>query len=416
MVNNAEGALGLILDPNLIRIRDLAIQAANDTLTEYDRTLIQREIEQIKKGINNIAKNTEFNTINLLAPGEIKTVTPGNTTASEIDIVFVIDNTGSMGPIQKNVANNIGSFINALGSYGITDFRIGTMEYTDNEFNISSFSGGIWTTDPLELQTELNNYAANNRGGVEDVLTAVTTAIGTYDFRSSTTGGQSKHIIIVTNEDADDEQFFNDTMLAITTNEIRVHAVYNPGGENGSSPVDEIGAMANGTGGSTVNISFPDWGSLLVDRIAENIGSSSTTTTTETELGNLILHVGSDENQILPIELFDARVTNLGINDVDVMHPQYLAERAIGLVDNAMQLVSEQRAKFGTYATRLEHIYENLSVGEVNVSSAESLIRDTDMAKTMMSFTKNNIIAQASQAMLAQANVLAPQSLKLLTS
>ena len=85
------------------------------------------------------------------------------------------------------------------------------------------------------------------------------------------------------------------------------------------------------------------------------------------------------------------------------------AARSITIIDNAIDKVSTQRAKLGAYQNRLEHTINNLTVAGENLTSAESRIRDTDMAKEMMNFTKLQIMLQAGTSMLAQANQL-PQS------
>lgn len=85
------------------------------------------------------------------------------------------------------------------------------------------------------------------------------------------------------------------------------------------------------------------------------------------------------------------------------------ANEAIQLIDKAIQTVSSERAKLGGVQNRLEHTINNLGATSENLAASESRIRDVDMAKEMMEFTKNNILSQASQAMLAQAN-MQPQS------
>lgn len=85
------------------------------------------------------------------------------------------------------------------------------------------------------------------------------------------------------------------------------------------------------------------------------------------------------------------------------------ANLAIGVIDDAIKDVSSERAKLGAMQNRLEHTINNLGTTSENLSASESRIRDVDMAKEMMEFTKNNILSQASQAMLAQAN-MQPQS------
>jgi flagellin len=87
---------------------------------------------------------------------------------------------------------------------------------------------------------------------------------------------------------------------------------------------------------------------------------------------------------------------------------------AISTIDNAVKWVSAERSKLGAVQNRIEHTIANLGVASENISAAESRIRDVDMAKEMMEYTKQNILAQAATAMLAQANQIPQQVLQLL--
>jgi flagellin len=93
----------------------------------------------------------------------------------------------------------------------------------------------------------------------------------------------------------------------------------------------------------------------------------------------------------------------LGVDALDLT-TQSNADFAITTIDEALSSVSAERAKLGAVQNRLEHTINNLGTSSENLSSAESRIRDVDMAKEMMEFTKNNILSQAAQSMLAQAN------------
>ena len=86
------------------------------------------------------------------------------------------------------------------------------------------------------------------------------------------------------------------------------------------------------------------------------------------------------------------------------------ANRAIGVLDEALKVVNRQRADLGAYQNRMEHTMKGLAVGAENMQAAESRIRDADMAAEVVEFTKNSILLQASMAMLAQAN-LKPQTI-----
>lgn len=100
----------------------------------------------------------------------------------------------------------------------------------------------------------------------------------------------------------------------------------------------------------------------------------------------------------------------MGVHKEDVnISTQENANYAIDQIVTAINQLSSQRASIGAYQNRLEHKITNLTVTSENLSNSESSIRDTDMALTMMEFTKNQILTQSAQAMLGQANA-APQS------
>jgi len=93
-----------------------------------------------------------------------------------------------------------------------------------------------------------------------------------------------------------------------------------------------------------------------------------------------------------------------GLKVSGTIDTQSKADKAIKNFNSALELVSSQRSDLGAVQNRLEHTINNLGATSENLTAAESRIRDTDMAKEMMGFTKNNILMQAAQSMLAQAN------------
>lgn len=122
------------------------------------------------------------------------------------------------------------------------------------------------------------------------------------------------------------------------------------------------------------------------------------------DLDNSIMtQIGANAGQTAFISVGDMRADALGVKTIDISS-KFGAATAIETVQNAMQKVSSQRSNLGAMQNRLEHTINNLGAASENLSAAESRIRDVDMAKEMMQQTKNNILAQASQAMLAQAN------------
>jgi len=119
--------------------------------------------------------------------------------------------------------------------------------------------------------------------------------------------------------------------------------------------------------------------------------------------GGLTFQIGANEGETINFGISDMRSNALGMQGVDISS-QDGASSAIATLDKALNLVSSQRSNLGAVQNRLEHTINNLSTSSENLTAAESRIRDVDMAKEMMTFTKTNILNQAATAMLAQAN------------
>ncbi|MBG0917682.1 flagellin [Exiguobacterium sp. N5] len=117
----------------------------------------------------------------------------------------------------------------------------------------------------------------------------------------------------------------------------------------------------------------------------------------------LKFHIGANAAQNIELTIGNMTASGLSVEAVDIS-TQSGANSAITVINDAIESVSSERAKLGATQNRLEHTINNLNVGAENLQAAESRVRDVDMAKEMMNFTKNNILNQAAQAMLAQAN------------
>lgn len=182
---------------------------------------------------------------------------------------------------------------------------------------------------------------------------------------------------------------------------------------------------ANG-GAYFVNTSFSGTGSILVGKTGYTdtdtgiiLDSPAPTTlftyTWDSSTGNgagsatvnkpdhFYLHIGANSGQAIDVGLPDISTTNLGIDSLNIASQQS-ADKAIKKIDDAIAKVSDSRSNLGAIQNRLEHTINNLGSTTENLTAAESRIRDTDMAAEMMQFTKNNILTQAAQSMLSQAN------------
>lgn len=133
----------------------------------------------------------------------------------------------------------------------------------------------------------------------------------------------------------------------------------------------------------------------------------------ETIDGGLLLQIGSSSDQTLRLFIGDMSIVGLGLTGVDLSN-QDGAIGAIKTIQDASGRVSTERGNLGAMQNRLEHTSANLGTTAENLTAAESTIRDVDMAKSFIEMTKNSILLQASQAMLAQANMLPQNVLKLL--
>ena len=189
-------------------------------------------------------------------------------------------------------------------------------------------------------------------------------------------------------------------------------------GENGIS----ITADASGIGGqiSGLNISITDSkgnvkksANAALDAFSETIRAQN-----KSEDNAISLQVGASANQSIKVGLTDMRAEALGLKGADGttlnISTQGKANAAINVLDNAIAKALDQQTTIGSVESRLEYTSSNLTTASENVQASESTIRDADMAKEMTNYTKNNVLLQAAQSMLAQANQSSSNVLSLL--
>ncbi|MBB5179327.1 flagellin [Planomicrobium koreense] len=409
-IQTAESGLAKIADPNLHRLRQLAVQAGNDTLSSGDRQAIQNEVNQILGNIDDIADDTKYNGISLLNVPAAFQEPQANQPSNKSDIVFIIDKTGSMGDDIAMVAANIQDFATALNSKGI-NIQLGLVTYGD----VVPSEGG----DPirlLPLTTDIDKFEQSIKAiqvggggggymGAESGLEGINEAME-YAFRSDA----SKQFVLITDakvhddntdlDGGDGQSLFDieDMAARVKNQDIKLTVV---GPADGNVDV-QLQRLSEPTGGAYLNIRG-DFSSQLKVLANEIVNDSSS------ENADLQIQIGANAGEVYGINLSDARTESLGINQLKV-DPWSEAQKAISKLDGAMQQVSSERAKYGAYENSLGHLQNSAAVSAENLTAAESRIRDTDMAKEIMNLTKANILNQASQAMMAQANKQ-PQSI-----
>lgn len=172
---------------------------------------------------------------------------------------------------------------------------------------------------------------------------------------------------------------------------------------------EEISRIANNTEFNTQKLLN---GSFTGDSVKVSGGNATT-------VSGKVFHIGANSGQSIELSIGTMTATALGVNVSGAaaveaapgssttginITTQSAADNSITIIENALNKVSKTRASLGAVQNRLEHTINNLGTTSENLTAAESRIRDTDMAKEMMNFTKNNILTQAAQSMLAQAN------------
>lgn len=401
LIQTADGGLANVQE-QLQRIRELCIQAANGTLTDYDRSLIQKEIEEIKGGVDTVANTTEFNSQKVLRP-PIDVVT--TTTGGKADIIFVIDRTGSMGSRIANVKSNIDAFVEKMTSAGI-DVNLGIVTYGDihstkdpSDPDIIKY-GTMTTAD--EFKANLDSIVLGNGGdyaesGLEGIMDSTNGALS-YALRADAT----KQIVLVTDATVHTASGtgksvyeISDVTDALTAQGIKFTLV-----STATTAVkNQFNPLISATGGTSLNIStnFKD----DLESYADDIVSDSSTVIEATEMKDFIIHVGANEGQNMTLKMMDSRIMQLGLKDLSVKTAND-AENAISTVDNILEKVSTQRATLGAYQNRLEHIFNANENSEENLSASKSRIADADMAKEATNVLRCNVLQNAVQYVMSQ--------------
>jgi len=392
LIQTAEGALNET-QSILQRMRELAVQASNDTNTAADRAEIQKEIDQLTQEIDRIGNSTEFNTKKLLNGGAAVTATVTAANADDNGRVTVTG--GSADTVVDTLVTLAGTtttLATAASATATTTTYAGTTAQLKSDSSISINGVSFSFTTNNTVQDVLD---AINNAGIG--ITADTVANGSY------------------------------VSIRFTTNAVGSAAKLDFAGHGGDfkpgdlADISGADAKLSGMSGFTSytavgnHITIQDGGAkgLEFDLSGTDPTLAGNVEIKVTSNGGLNMHIGANEGQTMYISVGDMRAAALGVNGINVTTKE-AAEASITTIQSALDRVSSERAKLGAYQNRLEHTINNLGTTSENLSASESRIRDVDMAKEMMSFTKNNILSQAAQAMLAQANQQPQSVLQLL--
>ena len=407
-VQTAEGALTEV-HSMLQRMNELATQAANGTNSESDRQAIQNEIAQLTTEIDRVAETTKFNETYLLK-GNGKTTT-NVISAKDAGIIGSLTGVGTGTGVFKMDALKFGSTI-TIGSKGYT---IGT---TISHIREAITSGKFVSSKPGTgsiIQINGTEYTiAKDKTSVdtaENVLLATQIAslvkdgdkviVGTQTMVAMTENATTGKVDGVGDNDA--SVISAKKAYSLIADELRkASSIGTDAGHE--AKVTKTTATVGGTG--TVNANWKTGTQYANDntQITFIISEGTVQSTQGLQMG---LHVGADADETNKITFTIDSMTAAGLgvkglNLVDTTGAK--ATYAIDTIAEAISKVSAQRSSLGAIQNRLEHTINNLDNVVENTTSAESQIRDTDMAEEMVEYSKNNILAQAGQSMLAQAN------------
>ena len=324
-VQTAEGALDEV-HSMLQRMRELTVQAGNDTNKLEDRKAIQAEIKQLSNEIEDISTKTEFNKQKLL---------DGSFSNKSLQV-------------GANEGQTMGVSIESMSAekLGLGEIKSGAQ----TGVKTSAQTTGTWT----------DLAATGDKTDIEISINGQKKTISMEFDKGEKSLAQLKAKV--------EKAFGDDVKVDITANKLKIEAA--EVGKGTASIEVKTGAASKGFGAAGVVSGTPTEGK------------------DEWKAGDFVLGVSVKSAE-------DVKTT-------------------LGTIDKAISSVSTQRSSLGAVQNRLEHTIKNLNNAAENTQSAEARIRDTDMAKEMSTFTKNNVLSQAAQAMISQANQIPNQALQLL--
>ena len=394
-VQTAEGALTEV-HSMLQRMNELATQAANGTNSTTDRSAIQDEMDQLTTEIDRVAETTKFNETYLLkGDNGTKTI---NMKAHDAGLKGTLTDNGDgtatfvMDELKVGDSVSIGGKNYTIGATAdeAKDTYDKKVTKTGEKLTINGKSIEIIAnydngqgTDADAKKTDLQSkgqYTLADAKALIDEGTTIKFADGTSlkAMKGATDGIDDNDTSVITAKKA--YTLAQDELLK--ANQI--------GDTNNDAKVGKDDTFTSYT---------------LAD--ASNTFKIHTGTSDVAEKLSFSLHVGSDADMTnkITVGIETMNSSYLGIKGLNVNDDSGIAGTyAIDAISDALQKVSDQRSSLGAVQNRLEHTIDNLDNVVENTTSAESRIRDTDMAKEMVNYSKNNILAQAGQSMLAQAN------------
>jgi flagellin len=420
-------------------MNELAIQSANGTNSESDRTAIQNEIDQLTTEIDRVSETTKFNETYLLK-GDKDATKKATWSYKNFDSTMKTEakatmNTDSASGLSASISFNSqtvkqddqNAIAKALRDSGITVTKF-TTYICDG-----SGTGSVVSTTGYRLELtgdaaqKYNVVTTSAKGGGFQIQDKNGNKIATVTVKSTDTGSSKTYLepVSATNKQSSVSATITAKNISAAQGKSEAATYYDRDGNKiSANALDKYFAFNKGSatteGSGGANISANAGAPMVYDAVGNQTTLDVKRVAANREITGdlqLSLQVGADTsaNNKITMNIANMSSKGLGVNGLKVDGTNNAnADDAVNTIKEALQKVSDQRASLGAVQNRLEHTINNLDNVVENTTAAESRIRDTDIADEMVRYSKNNILAQAGQSMLAQANQSTQGALSLL--
>lgn len=368
------------------RIRELCVQAANDTYTEADRSTIMAEIDQLRTEIDRLSEDTDFNTKKLLN-GDLGRKTYTN--IAGVDVSYISTSVDA-GEYEVHILNEATQ----------AEYTSGTVTGgVEGNFSVNGVKVEVEATDTVEQIYEKVRTAAG-MGGVDVVMEG-----DAFTYTATRFGAKYGLDIVCEDEELRSSLGLDSKEISEFGTDVEVSLMANT---SSSDFTENATALCEG---NTVVIT-DNYGFEMRLDIDENIEGDRIIAHV-TDIGSMTVQIGANEGQDIEIDIPKVDCEMMMLDEI-IAYTSKGASEAITICDKAIEYISEVRSRIGAYQNRMEHTQANLDATTENMTSALSRIIDTDMAEEMTNYTTQNVITQAATSMLAQANELPDKVLQLL--
>jgi flagellin len=400
-------------------MNELAVKSANGTNSESDRSYIQNEIDQLVTEVDRVAQTTKFNEAYLLKGDS--SLEKGFSFSYKTD-EGILGTANGIAEVQFNKDATTGTeiVVGCIGPAGtvsnatmnelLKSFRDQGLTVTTSGTSTSLYLNGDAASNYKVVTVDMGNTTLPSSGATGDEYnitdlegnTVATVLVAPGSINSTVTMLADKDSLVAQKSGKELAVFYDKDGNAVSANALSNYfdITQRPTGtgavnnnQHDKMPVAKAGAQLYDAVGTK----------LKMDVISDYLAL----TQDETAALNVKFQVGADTSSSNKISVnIDAMTAKgLGINGLKVDGTDSTnADNAVNTISEAIQKVSKQRSTLGAVQNRLEHTIKNLDNVVENTTSAESAIRDTDMATEMVTYSNANILAQAGQSMLAQAN------------